>query len=192
MQGISEPGRTVMLSDSGLETRRNRLTWELLDLNGMWVGVNTAIPLKVLVESIKAKAIPSLTEFGEPHVDVRYGHGNRIDVMLEGMEQNCFIDAFHVSWVENGVAMFPEVPSPRVTKSFQQLTEIAQQGHRAVAFFLVQRSDATLLRPVAEAGANFLNAMRTARDAGVQLAVYQAIISLEEITLGPTISCSLE
>ena len=139
MNGLSEPGSVVMLSDSGLETRRHKLTWELIEVNGMWVGVNSATPRKVLVESIEQGLIPTFKGFDAPQVDVKYGHGNTIDVMLQGMEHNCFIDTFHVSWVEQDVALFPDVAAPRMTKSIHQLTEIAQQGHRAAAFFFVQR-----------------------------------------------------
>ena len=192
MQGISEPGHQVMLSDSGLETRRNKLTWELVDINGTWVGVNSALPLKVLVESIEEKLIPSLTGFTEIQVDATYGHHNKIDVMLLGMEHNCFINAFHVSWVEKDIALFPDVPSPRMVKSIQQLTEIAPQGHRAVAFFLVQRSDCSLFKPAEEVDKIFLKTMLAAQSAGVEIMVYQAQITPEAITLGKPLPYSLE
>lgn len=192
MQGISEPGRQVMLSDSGLDTRRNRLTWELVDVNGTWVGVNSSLPAKVLVESIEEKRIPSLKGFTEVQVGATYGHGNKIDVMLLGMEHNCFINTFHVSWVENGVALFPDIPSPRMVKSIEQLTEIAPEGHRAVAFFLVQRSDCTMFRPAEDVDKIFLKAMLAAQGAGVEIMVYQASISPEAIMLGKSIPHSLD
>ncbi len=192
MQGISEPGRPVMLSDSGLETRRNKLTWELVDIDGTWVGVNSSLPLKVLVESIEEKRIPSLNGFTEVQVDATYGHRNKIDVMLLGMEHNCFINTFHVSWVENGIALFPDVPNPRKTKSIQQLTAIAPQGHRAVAFFLVQRNDCTLFKPAEDVDKMFLKTMLAARGAGVDIMVYKANVTPEGITLGESLPYSLE
>jgi len=192
MQGVSEPGRPVMLSDSGLETRRNRLTWELTDINGTWVGMNSSVPLKVLIESIEENRIPSLKGFGEIQVGATYGHRNKIDVMLQGMEHNCFIGTFHVSWAENGVAFFPDVPSPRITKSIHQLSEIARQGHRAVAFFFVQRDDCTLFKPADDVDKVFLKAMLAAQSSGVEIMVYQARITTEAITLGTPLPCSLE
>ena len=192
MQGISEPGRPVMLSNSGLETRRNKLTWELVDIDGTWVGVNSSFPLKVLIESINAKSIASLNGFGEAHISATYGRGNKIDVMLQGMELNCFINTFHVSWAENGIALFPDTPSPRMTKSIQQLGEIAQQGHRAIAFFFVQRNDCSLFKPAEHVDKDFLKALLAAQGAGVEIMVYQAHITLEEITLGKSLPYSLE
>jgi sugar fermentation stimulation protein A len=192
MQGVSDPGRSVMLSDSGLETRRNRLTWELVDIDGTWVGVNSAVPAKVLIEAIEHKKIPSLAQLSDPAVDATYGRGNKIDVMLQGMEHNCFINTFHVSWKENGVALFPDAPSTRMTKSIEQLTEIARQGHRAVAFFLVQRNDCMTFKPAEQVDKDFLKALLAAQSAGAEIMVYQARISLEEITLGTPLPFSLE
>ena len=52
MNTVPDTPRPVMLSDSGLDARRHKLTWELIDIDGNWVGVNSAVPRKVLVESI--------------------------------------------------------------------------------------------------------------------------------------------
>ena len=192
MNGLSDPGSVVMLSDSGLETRRHKLTWELIEVNGMWVGVNSATPRKVLVESIEQGLIPTFKGFDAPQVDVKYGHGNTIDVMLQGMEHNCFIDTFHVSWVKQDVALFPDVAAPRMTKSIHQLTEIAQQGHRAAAFFFVQRGDCSVFKPAEEIDKDFLKAMLAAKSAGVDIIAYRGNVSAQGITLGTPIPCSMD
>jgi sugar fermentation stimulation protein A len=192
MNAIPEAGSRVMLSDSGLETRRHRLTWELIEINGTWVGVNSSVPRRVLLESIDQHLIPSLKGFGEVQVDATYGHGNRIDMMMQGMEHNCFINAFPVNWVENNVALFPDIPSPRMTRSVQQLAEIAKQGHRAVGFFFVQRGDCSLFRPAEQVDRDFLKAMLAAESAGVEIMPYRGNITPEEITLGTPLPYSLE
>jgi sugar fermentation stimulation protein A len=192
MNTVPETGRPVMLSDSRLESRRHPLTWELIDINGTWVGVNSSVPLKVLIESIEQHLIPSFKGLGEPQVDATYGHGNKIDVMLLGMEHNCFINTFPVNWVENDVALFPDTPSPRMTKSVEQLTEIAKQGHRAVAFFFVQRSDCSLFKPAEHVNKNFLKAMLAAQSAGVEILAYRGHVTPKAITLGKPLPYSLE
>ena len=192
MNAVPDAPRPVMLSDSGLEARRHKLTWELIDIDGTWVGVNSSLPRKVLIESIMQRLIPSLRGFGELQADVTYGIRNKIDVMLQGMEHNCFINTYHVNWVENNVALFPDAPSPRMTKSIQQLTEIARQGHRAVAFFLVQRADCTMFKPAEKVDKEFLKALLTAHSAGVEIMVYLAKITLEAITLGKSLPYSLD
>lgn len=192
MNGVSEPGSPVMLSDSGLETRRNRLTWELINIDGTWVGVNATVPARVLIESIGEKRIPPLNGFGEIQADVTYGHGNKIDVMLPGMEHNCFINTFSVSWVENDTALFPDSPSSRMTRSVEQLKEIAEQGHRAVGFFLVQRGDCSAFKPAKHVDKEFHKSIVAAQRAGVEIMVYQAHITTEAIILGTPLPFSLD
>ena len=192
MNAVPDTARPVMLSDSGLDARRHKLTWELIDIDGHWVGVNSSMPRKVLIESIVQRLIPSLKGFGEPQADATYGIRNKIDVMLLGMEHNCFINTFPVSWVENNVALLPDAPSPRMNKSVQQLTEIARQGHRAVAFFFVQRTDCTVFKPAENVDKDFLKALLAAQSAGVEIMVYRAKITLEAITLGKPLPYSLE
>ena len=192
MNGVSEPGQPVMLSDSGLDTRRNRLTWELINIDGTWVGVNSAAPPKVLIEAVGEKRIPSLNGLGEIQADVTYGHGNKIDVMLLGMEHNCFIDTFSVSWVENDTALFPDSPSPRMTKSIRQLKEIAEQGHRAVGFFFIQRGDCSVFKPAKQVDKEFHKSMLAAQHAGVEIMVYQGHVTTEAITLGTPLPFSLD
>jgi sugar fermentation stimulation protein A len=190
MNAIPDRGNTVLLSDSGLDTRRHPLTWELIDLNGIWVGVNAGMPRRILVEALGAKQIPSLEEFSEIQIDASYGHGKKIDVMLQGMEHNCFINTYHVTWVENGVAFFPDAPGKRTAKSMRELTEIVQSGHRAAAFFLVQRDDSTKLKLAEEIDPEFLKATIVAQNAGVEMLAYSANISPEAITLGSPITCA--
>jgi sugar fermentation stimulation protein A len=65
MRGCSEPGRPVVLSDSGNPARRHRLTWELIDMNDTWIGVNPSIPIKVIYDALKLKLIPPLALYDE-------------------------------------------------------------------------------------------------------------------------------
>jgi len=155
------------------------------------VGVNSAVPRKVLVESIMQRLIPSLRGFSELQSDATYGLRNKVDVMLLGMEHNCFIDTFHVSWVENQTALFPDAPSPRSTKSIGQLSDVARQGHRAVAFFFVQRGDCTQFKPAENIDKEFLKALLSAHSAGVEILVYRAKITIDAITLGTPLPFSL-
>jgi sugar fermentation stimulation protein A len=190
MNAIPDRGNTVLLSDSGLDTRRHPLTWEMIDLNGTWVGVNAAMARKVLVEALEAKTIPSLAEFSDIQVDATYGHGKRIDVMLLGMEHNCFIHTFHVTWVENESALFPDAPGSRIAKSMRELTEIVQSGHRAVAFFFVQRKDCSRLKLAEEVDSEFLKATIVAQNAGVEMIAYRGDVSPDSISLADAIPCA--
>jgi sugar fermentation stimulation protein A len=192
MRGCSEPGRPVVLSDSCNPARRHQLTWELIDMNDTWIGVNPSIPGKVVYEALKLKLIPPLALYDEVDQNAAYGVNKRVDLLLQGRDQNCFINLFNVTWVENGVALYPETVSARSTTAVRELTDIAHQGHRAVVFFFVQRSDCSTFKPAEHVDREFLKALLVANSANVEIMVYRALVTPTEIALGVPIPFSLE
>ena len=54
-----------------------------------------------------------------------------------------------VTWVEDGVALFPDGVTSRGRRHLEHLQELVAQGHQAWNVFVVQRQDAQVLRPAA-------------------------------------------
>jgi sugar fermentation stimulation protein A len=192
MVSCCEPGRTVILSDSGDSSRRHALTWELIDMDGTWVGVNPAISRKIVNEAIEKKLVPSLARYDEIQRDASYGRKTKVDIVLHGMEENCFINIHNVTWVENDSAFFPDAINERAKMSLLELAEIAKQKHRAVAFYFVQRGDCARFMPAAQVDRDFMKLMLLAQNAGVEIVVYRGVVSPEGIDLGTTIPYALE
>ena len=189
MTACSEIGRPVLLSESLHEGRRHPHTWEMIDMNGVWVGVNPANARKAVLEAIADKEIPLLHDH-ELQKDVSFGRGRQIDLILEGMEQNSFVNIHNVTWAESDVACFPDAVSPPAQKSMQGLAAIARQGHRAVAIFVVQRSDCSRFKPAEHVDKDFLKAFLAAENAGVEVLPYRAVVTPQEVTLGTLIPYS--
>jgi sugar fermentation stimulation protein A len=192
MVGCCEPGRPVLLSESKDPHRRNAYTWEMINMNGTWVGVNVSVPRKVVAESLRHKRIPPFAGFTDLTLDAEYGHRKTVDILMQGPEHNLFMNVYHVAWAENGVAKFPETPNARARKGLADLTEIAEQGHRAVALFFVQRGDCRVLAPAVDVDPEFGNIVRTAQRQGVELMAYRADVSPDGIFLGVPIPCVLD
>ncbi len=192
MVGCSEPGSYVLLSESNDRHRRNAYTWELTNMNETWVGINVAMARKVVAESIQAKLIPSLQNYRELLIDAEYGRGNKVDVMMHGSDQNVFINVYHVAWAENRTARFPETPNARARKGLKELTEIAAQGHRAIALYFVQRADCDSFSPSPSIDPEFKKLFHAATNQGVEIMAYRAAITPEEIALGIPIPCALD
>jgi sugar fermentation stimulation protein A len=192
MVGCCTPGNEVILSDSGNPGRRHRLTWELIRMDETWVCINPTIARKVVFDALERRLIPSLQQYKEIERETVYGSDMKIDMILQGMERNCFLNIFNVTWVENGTASFPDVAHQRYRKSVTDLAGIAAQGHSAVAFFFVQRGDCTLFKPAEHVDRDFLKALLHAEDKGVEILVYRASITLEEIGLGVPLVYSLQ
>ena len=183
MKGCYEPGKPVLLSDNQDAGRKNSLTWELISIDGVWIGVNPAVAKKVLVEAIESSSIPQLSDV-EIQKETAYGLNKKSDLIVQGMEHNCFINIYSTGWVEKDVAFFPDAPARRATEELQDLSEIAAKGHRAIAFFLVLRGDCSALEFSEEIDGTFARTARAAMKSGVEVLAYKAIVSPEEISLG--------
>jgi sugar fermentation stimulation protein A len=192
MVGCCQEGRSVLLSETANVHRRNKYTWEFIKVANTWVGVNVSTPRKLVVEALTLKALPVLSSYGDMTLDASYGRGNKVDIVMHGAEQNAFINVYHVSWAEEGIARFPETPNARARKGLRDLTEIARQGHHAVAFFLVQRADCTRFAPAAMVDPEWGRLFREAASAGVDMMAYRTAISRKEISLERRIPVAID
>ncbi len=75
--------------------------------------------------------------------------GSRLDFVLETDGKLLFIEVKSVTWVEDGVALFPDGVTSRGRRHLEHLQELVRQGHQACQVFMVQRQDARVLRPAA-------------------------------------------
>ncbi len=191
MTGCCEPGRPVLVSDSADRSRRHPLTWELINMDGVWVGVNPNVSRKAVHEAIVGGAIESFQKYHIESAAV-YGRRKRVDFILQNMDENCFINLHSVSWVEKGRAMFPDAVSEFHRKALHDLAEIAKQGHRAIALFHVLRGDCDRMSPARDVDSKYFKAANDALRAGVEMMVFRAAVSPLEISLGVPIPFSTD
>jgi len=60
MMGCKEPGSTVYVSRSDNENRKLAYTWELIQANRTWVGINTMHPNRLVAEAVQSGVIREL------------------------------------------------------------------------------------------------------------------------------------
>jgi sugar fermentation stimulation protein A len=182
MQGCNVPGREVMLSPADNPKRKTRYTWELIHLPSTWVGVNTLTANRLVAEAANDKRVPELGPFDKLLKEVKLGH-SRIDFCLVRGEVSLFLEVKNVTLVKDGTALFPGAPTARGRKHLQALMDAIEQGHRATMFYVVQRQDAQRFSPAAHIDPAYAQALRRAHTAGVNIIVYGARVSPNEIYL---------
>lgn len=192
LRECSEPGSTILLSESGDAARRHPLTWELSDLEGTLVCINTPLCRRLMVEAVEGRLLPLFAPFESAQRDAADGRGGTVDLMLHGMERNAFVNLFHVTWAKEGTALVPDARVPRLSVVLRRLTDVAARGHMAVAIFLVQRGDCRVLKPAERVDADFTRALLAARSAGVELLAHAADVRLTGVTVGPPLPVSLD
>ena len=142
MQGLVEPGTSVWVSPAVNRARKLPYTWEMVQVNGVFVGVNTSHPNGLVEEGIRAGYIPEFKEFISLKREVKYGQNSRIDILLED-EKGClsYVEVKNVHLKRGKTARFPSSVTARGAKHMQELSDMVLQGHKAYVIYVVQRDD---------------------------------------------------
>ncbi len=172
-----------MISTSDNPKRKYPNTWELVFTNNVWVGINTMVPNRLVAESIRSREIRELTGYEEIRREVNYGENSRIDILLQSGDKLCYVEVKNVTLVRDNIASFPDAVTVRGSKHLHELITMVKQGYRAVMFFLVQRGDAEFFQPAEDIDPVYAQLLRNAVKTGVEILVYQAYVSPEEIAL---------
>jgi sugar fermentation stimulation protein A len=183
MLGCSEPGSAVYLSQSPNKGRKLAFTWEMIQIDRTWVGINTLHPNRLVAEAIETGAITELRGYTAIRREVKVGAHSRLDLCLEGNQGCCFVEVKNVTVSFAGAAAFPDAVSERATKHLKQLIRLKRQGHRAAVLFVVQRGDCQYFRPADEIDPEYGRWLRRAVQGGVEALAYHAQVTPRAIIL---------
>lgn len=186
MKGCSEPGSIVWLSESGKSSRKTKYSWELVETaDNVLVGVNTLLANKLVLEAIESNTVGEIQGYASVRTEVHYGReSSRIDLLLERFDgERCYVEVKNVTLAQNGVALFPDAVTRRGVKHLRELMAMVEEGHRAVVFFCVQRSDVSSFRAAAEIDVDYARMLRTAHEFGVEVLAYRAEVSPQSVNL---------
>ncbi len=191
MMGCKEPGSAVYISRSDNLNRKLLYTWELINANNTWVGINTMHPNKLVPEAVEAGVIAELSGYPTIRREVKVSAHSRLDLCLEGENGNCFVEVKNVTLAVDGTAAFPDAVSERGTKHLKELMRLRRQGHRAAIVFVIQRGDCEHFRPADEIDQEYGRWLRRAINAGVEALPYRAKVTPKEIVLTERIAIKL-
>jgi len=186
MMGVAPEGAAVWLSDHEGSKRKLQYTWELVDIDGGLVGINTQNPNRIAGEAIAKGAIPELSGYPDQRAEVTYGASSRIDILLDGGRKKspCYVEVKNVHLMrEGGLAEFPDCVTARGAKHLSELSDMVAGGARAVMLFIVQRSDCARFDLARDLDPKYGEAFDRALDAGVEALCYDCEITTSEIAL---------
>jgi len=185
MTGLKDTGAPVWLSPSRNPKRKLKYSWELIQVDGHMVGINTAWPNRIVEEAVAADLVPELAGYPNLRREVPYGRNSRIDLLLESADRPpCYLEVKDVHLKRTaGLAEFPDSVTKRGTKHLRELSEMADQGARAVMFYLVQRGDCASFRVAADIDPDYDRALHAALDHGVEVLCYSCRVGEAAIGL---------
>lgn len=182
MKSCLENGAEVYLTPVNDPKRKTKFTWEMIKINGDWVGINTGNPNKLAFEAISAGLIPELAGYTNVKREVKFGD-SRFDVFAENNNEQCFIEVKNVSLKEGKYALFPDSVTIRGQKHLKTLMEVKSKGIRAVMLYIIQRSDVDIFSPASEIDPQYAALLKEAFLAGVEVIPMQAKVTPQQIDL---------
>ena len=182
MKSVKEEGATVWLSPANNPKRKLKYTWELIEVDGFNVGINTSHPNKIVEEAILNGQIAELTDYAHLRREVKYGKNSRIDVLLEDDNKpDCYVEVKNVTLRRGDNADFPDAVTTRGTKHLRELGDMVEDGKRAVMFYLVQRGDCQIMDIARDIDPDYDAELKNAIKRGVEIICYQCDVSTTEV-----------
>ena len=165
MTGVSTPGSMVQLSLSDNPNRKLSYTWELIQVHDnepTWVGINTALPNRIIKIALEKHLFPELGEYSQFRGEVPYGHDNksRVDFVLSQSHstaknsellftensRSIYLEVKNTTLAQGKLALFPDTETTRGQRHLRELMALLPES-RAVMLYLINRGDCTGFAP---------------------------------------------
>jgi len=154
----------------------------MVSLPGTLVSIDARLPNRPVEEAVIGGRLEEFEGYTKVEREVRYGR-SRLDLLLEGEDRRCWVEAKSVTLVREGIGYFPDAVTGRGRRHLEELVNAKVQGERAAIVFVVQRPDAHSLSPHDESDPEFGAVFREAVRCGVEAYGYSCCVSREEIAL---------
>ncbi len=193
MTGVLHPGGRVRLRHDPSPTRKLAWTWEQAEVGGadgqpVWVGVNTALPNRLVRATIEAGCLePWLGPVAAIRAEVPYGKDrrSRIDLLLTPAEgaadpRPIYVEVKNTTWSEGPLALFPDTVTERGQKHLEELEALLPQA-RPVLLPCLSRADVTRFAPGDRADPRYGELFRRARAAGMEVLPCRYVFGSEAV-----------
>ena len=176
---LPDPGRLKELLIPGVnllarpapknKIRSTVFTTVMVNLKGQWISLVSTLPNQFIKYSLQKNSLPIFKNYRlvRPEVAIR---NHRFDFLLKHKSgKNFFLEVKSVTFVEDGIAKFPDAVTIRGMNHAKTLTDLVREGELAGILFVCQRSDAILFEPMWDRDPMFSNALFNAYKMGVKV-----------------------
>ena len=191
LTGCLVPGQEVLLTSESRPGRKTSHTWRFCKSGDLWVCVDTLVPNRLVAEALAGPGLPGLPQVLGYRAEVTLPRGSRLDFVADLGDRQLFMEVKSVTWVENGVALFPDGVTSRGRRHLEDLAELAAQGHEAWQVFVVQRADVVRFAPAVAVDPAYARELARAAATGVNILVIREKVTPPEITLAETLPFDL-
>ncbi len=179
LKSAIKEGAPVMLSKSSNPKRKTKYTWEMIQINGTWVGVNTNNANILAYEFVRDGLIELLPRYNVLRREMKF-YNSRLDLYAENANEKVFIEVKNVTLKEGRYAKFPDAKTLRGQKHLQTLIKAIEEGYRAIMLYIVQRTDTEIFSPAEEIDPVYSALLKEAYNRGVEIIPIQVKITPSE------------
>lgn len=178
MTGLCEVGAPVMVSASNNPQRKLAFTWEMILVEGCWIGVNTGLPNKVVAIALQQHLWPELGDYQQVRSEVKYGQDgrSRIDFLLEGGKRPIYVEVKNTTWKDGDIVRFPDTETTRGQKHLREAIHVMPDA-QAVMLYFINRDDVSRFAPGDARDPVYGELLRQGYAAGLQILPCQFRIS---------------
>ena len=177
------PGASLKVRPTNGNSSSRRTAWTTLMVKSgrQWVSIDSTLPNRFVEDLLETEQLPIFESCRLVKREVTVGN-HRFDFLLEKGGEKFYLEVKSVTFVENGVAQFPDAVTERGAQHALSLAKMSREGVRTGIMFVCQRPDASLFRPMWKRDPKFAEALLEAEDAGVQINVITAKVVPEAIS----------
>ena len=187
------PGASLLVRPAPENKERSTaFTTIMVNLKGQWISLVSTLPNQFVKYSFQKNRIPIFQKYKlvRPEVAIR---NHRFDFLLSNKSgENFFLEVKSVTFVEDGIAKFPDAVTTRGMNHAKTLTDLVREGEFAGILFVCQRPDATLFEPMWDRDPMFSNVLFNAYKMGVKVWCITLNVSQTEISFNKEIPVNLK
>lgn len=180
-------GAKVWCLDAQSPSRKTRYDLITVQKGERLINMDSQAPNAVAKEWLLAGG---LGEIQNLKAESKHG-ASRFDFSFTKDGRECFLEVKGVTLENDGICAFPDAPTQRGAKHLKELTELARQGYGAYVLFVIQMEGVKYLHPNDATDKPFGDALRNARDAGVEIVAYDCKIDIDSMEIHEKVEVKL-
>ena len=184
--------RLLVRLESKTLNRKTKYTTIFVEHQGQLISLVSTLPNAFVKESLIARTLPMYKNFDliKPEISIE---NHRIDFLLKNnLGDPFYLEIKSVTFVEDGIAKFPDAITKRGASHLKLLKKLSSQGYGAGVLFVCQRQDAYSFQPMWERDSHFSSTLLDAFYHGVKVNCITLEISKSQIKFNTEISLNLE
>jgi sugar fermentation stimulation protein A len=190
LTGALRPGCRVWLEPTDDPNRKTAYTLVLTELEqGSLCSVNAILANRLFFEAVINGGLAAF-EYEQVDKEVTLGR-SRLDFRLTQGDQVCWVEVKSVTYVRDGVGLFPDAPTGRGRRHLDELAKLVASGDQASAVFIAQRGDAACFAPYGTIDPEFAETLCRVHCQGVAIHAYRCNVQLDMIEIADEIPVML-